>query len=428
MRMLSDDEIRRVVELAQTDTDDWMKKVEEDAIQKRQAAYKKAQNLYKLQMRMYETQLKGCKYSNEIFERNYQSGLAQWEKYEKEKAAVEEEYQAQLEEYEKLKKKREEAGEPFDQPPPQKKYLVPVGNPKKMEFQEPVPPSPPEMPAMDIPLTIPIQLSLLKKDKNHFSEAATQQLRKYGSITPENKALVCQIVFREMYILERLEMEKAAVNEDPISEGLLGEMLIIFELELCKCSGTNGTILHNIEIEVGNRTIQTDIIFITQKGVLVIESKNYSGKISGAEYMKKWVLQTPRRQYNFFNPIIQNQSHIHVLGNIIPNTKFYSLVIFSDRSYLDYIDIHCEDTFVFNLYALRDVIDDIITNDANTIAEQEIAVIADKLRRYCADDPDSNPDYKEPRSYFSSRSKAKPPKTDPYREFPPFQVDDFIIE
>ena len=50
---------------------------------------------------------------------------------------------------------------------------------------------------------------------------------------------------------------------------------------------------------------------IHEKGIFVIESKNYSGWIFGNERDKKWtqVLANGDKNY-FFNPILQNKIHI----------------------------------------------------------------------------------------------------------------------
>ena len=66
--------------------------------------------------------------------------------------------------------------------------------------------------------------------------------------------------------------------------GTYGEKLTIFDLELLKVKGYNGNILHNLYIPYNNgKTSEIDILFITKKGIFVIESKNYSGWIYGSE-------------------------------------------------------------------------------------------------------------------------------------------------
>lgn len=157
---------------------------------------------------------------------------------------------------------------------------------------------------------------------------------------------------------------------------------------------------------MGNRTIQIDVLFITQKGVFVIESKNYSGSISGAEYQSKWRLRTDRRDYMFYNPISQNQSHINVLSKCVKNVRWFSMVAFSERCDLEYIDIHKQDVFVFNRYALRNVISDVFANEPDILSPENVETVAKTLCQYCADNSKDNPNYKETRGYYSSRTRS----------------------
>ena len=190
-----------------------------------------------------------------------------------------------------------------------------------------------------------------------------------------------------------------------VSGGTYGEKLTVFDLELCVYYGFKGIILHNLEFEIGNKTIQIDILFITAKGIFVIESKNYSGRISGSEHQDNWTLSTPKKKYKFYNPLRQNQTHINVLSKITHNLKFFSLIVFSERCTLDYIDIHSSDVFVFQRFAMKDVINDIFSDKLDIMTTENIEDTASVLKKYCVDDP-SSPNYKESKSYYSSRSKA----------------------
>lgn len=120
--------------------------------------------------------------------------------------------------------------------------------------------------------------------------------------------------------------------------GLQGEFNISkhlkdFELLGCKT-------LYNLYIPKKNgRTSEVDILLISQYGLLVIESKNYSGWIFGKEHYKFWTQTLPSGYYDvhkerFYNPIMQNNSHINALKNFLEiNIPFYSIIVFSN---------HCE--------------------------------------------------------------------------------------
>ncbi len=119
-------------------------------------------------------------------------------------------------------------------------------------------------------------------------------------------------------------------NPGAHGEYLIYESLKSFELE-------NAKFLFNLYIPTYNgKTTEIDAIMISQSGIFVFESKNYSGWIFGDENQKKWT-QTLCARYgaqkeHFFNPIMQNQYHIDYLKKLInKNVKIHSIIVFSDR-------------------------------------------------------------------------------------------------
>ena len=66
--------------------------------------------------------------------------------------------------------------------------------------------------------------------------------------------------------------------------GRRGEKLTERELKLVRFLGRGGKILRNVYIPKENgETSEIDVLYITQKGIFVIESKNYSGWVFGSE-------------------------------------------------------------------------------------------------------------------------------------------------
>ena len=55
---------------------------------------------------------------------------------------------------------------------------------------------------------------------------------------------------------------------------------------------------------------------------------------------------------------------------------------------------------------MHDVIHDVFSNEPDILSVQDVAAITDILRRYCADNSETNPNYKESRSYYSAGSKV----------------------
>ena len=75
----------------------------------------------------------------------------------------------------------------------------------------------------------------------------------------------------------------------------------------------------SINCYVPNRSgdkIEIDMIMLCQKGIYVIENKNYSGWIFGDEKSKNWCEILKGKKYFFYNPIKQNKSHIKNLSLI----------------------------------------------------------------------------------------------------------------
>ena len=94
----------------------------------------------------------------------------------------------------------------------------------------------------------------------------------------------------------------------------------------------NGVIIPNT-----NGTTQIDHIVVSRYGVFVIETKNYSGWIFGANNSKKWKQTFRSESYYFYNPIKQNWGHIYALSEFLKLNKtcFKPVVVFSDDATLN---------------------------------------------------------------------------------------------
>ena len=81
------------------------------------------------------------------------------------------------------------------------------------------------------------------------------------------------------------------------------------------------------------------------KGLFVIESKNYSGWIFGNENNKQWTQTLPvgrRRSHKerFYNPIMQNATHIRAIRKYIDDTiPVYSAIAFSNKCTLKNVTV-----------------------------------------------------------------------------------------
>lgn len=130
--------------------------------------------------------------------------------------------------------------------------------------------------------------------------------------------------------------------------GHFGEYMTEYALSNNNLKGYLKTI-NNIYIPYRGKTSEIDILMIHEKGFFVFESKNYSGWIFGNETQTKWTQVLPTREKNYFyNPILQNRTHIKALSQYlgIAPEHFRSAIIFSDRCELKKVPYNAQDYFI----------------------------------------------------------------------------------
>lgn len=143
-----------------------------------------------------------------------------------------------------------------------------------------------------------------------------------------------------------------------IDKGNYGEYLTVRMLEKIKLRlEGESRILTNIYVEKNdeNELTEIDIVFLTTKGIFVIESKNYSGWIFGRESDRNWTQSLKEKngkstKFKFFNPIWQNRLHIDALEKLLMTGKseaYLNYIIFSERCVLKKIE-HSDDVKVIN--------------------------------------------------------------------------------
>ncbi len=122
--------------------------------------------------------------------------------------------------------------------------------------------------------------------------------------------------------------------KSPSGKGKTGELSV--NLKLGKTIEKQKYIIKDLLFKnKNNKTIQIDHILINQKGVFVIETKNYSGKVYGDEYQQEWVqiLAYGKQKNYFYNPIKQNKTHIYELKQILPsNIVFHSIIVMANNN------------------------------------------------------------------------------------------------
>lgn len=171
-------------------------------------------------------------------------------------------------------------------------------------------------------------------------------------------------------------------------KGRYGEYLTYQQLKPFEAVGAR--FLVNIYIPKRNgETTEIDVLMICTKGIFVFESKNYSGWIFGSEDEKYWCQTLPTgqgkaRKIHFYNPIMQNRSHIkHLRAFLGTQIPIWSVIVFSDRCTLKSVHIKSHDIRIVNRHRVAPVVAEIYNQIPGILLnEQNIADIYSRLYPY----------------------------------------------
>ena len=164
--------------------------------------------------------------------------------------------------------------------------------------------------------------------------------------------------------------------------GRHGEKLTERELKLVKLFGRKGKTLRNIYIPKQNgETSEIDVLYLTQKGIFVFESKNYSGWIFGDEKSQYWTVVLPNKQKNrFYNPVKQNHTHLKWLGKYVgEEVPLFSIIAFSERCELKKLEMVSEDIKVIKRDRVYATVRDIWDRSPDVISEEQIEELYERL-------------------------------------------------
>lgn len=123
-----------------------------------------------------------------------------------------------------------------------------------------------------------------------------------------------------------------------VSKGEYGEYAVTSVLE--KLS-EEYHVFNDVYLENKGYSSQIDHVVISQYGVFVIETKNYSGDVYGSEKAKHWTQYLNGEGFEFQNPILQNRSHVLAIKNTlhVSPTSIIPIVVF-----LGGANLHCNTT------------------------------------------------------------------------------------
>jgi len=177
----------------------------------------------------------------------------------------------------------------------------------------------------------------------------------------------------------------------PESIGRQGERSISRKLAWSNFCGRRGMILRNVYVPKQNGgTSEIDLLYVTEKGIIVIESKNYSGYIFGSEDSANWTVtlyagkdflgRKKTEKHRFYNPIQQNKSHIKQLSHFLnESVPFYSVIVFSDRCSLMDVTWHSINTFVCKKCDLNGIVARIWGQGCSHLSDEQVQSIYERL-------------------------------------------------
>ena len=165
----------------------------------------------------------------------------------------------------------------------------------------------------------------------------------------------------------------------PVNKGKRGEKRVGKILEQL-AEKYNGYVINDIIIPNGNGgTSQIDHILLSRFGIVVVETKNYSGRLYGTPSQQYWtqVLAYGNTKNKLYNPLLQNKTHIYNLKQIVGNKiDFYSCIVIL-RANLDYLEITDE---IFTLRELKDSLNEELKKD--NYDDEIIRIAYEKLIDY----------------------------------------------
>ena len=181
------------------------------------------------------------------------------------------------------------------------------------------------------------------------------------------------------------QITKTSYSELRHNDGKMGEYIIFRNLQHMEQQGAR--FLFNLYVpKLDGTTTEIDVLMICPRGIIVFESKNYSGWIFGNENHKTWT-QTLSGKYghsqkfNFFNPIMQNKHHIKYLRKFIEsNIHIESIVAFSNRCEFKDLELKNENIYVVHYTEVEKAVMDILNkSNGNVLNDEQIEMIYNKL-------------------------------------------------
>lgn len=141
-------------------------------------------------------------------------------------------------------------------------------------------------------------------------------------------------------------------------------------------------LFRNVYVPNGDKTSEIDLLMVHEKGIVVFESKNYSGWIFGSMDGLNWLQRFPNgEKHSFYNPVRQNRNHIKALSQHlnIPESQFYSYVVFSDKCALKKVAENTRFTVITQTSKLAKQLQRTLAESTVSYNHEEIQAISERL-------------------------------------------------
>ena len=142
-------------------------------------------------------------------------------------------------------------------------------------------------------------------------------------------------------------------------------------------------VLKNIYVPYQDKTSEIDLLMIHEKGILVFESKNFSGWIFGSANQLNWTQSLQNgEKHHFYNPIRQNQTHIKALSEYLnmPISSFTSYIVFSERCSLKSVPEDTEQVIIVRRPNMLKKLRTQLRSSVNLYSPEKILQLAQKLQ------------------------------------------------
>ncbi len=135
-------------------------------------------------------------------------------------------------------------------------------------------------------------------------------------------------------------------------------------------------VINNFIIKDGKSTAQIDHIFISKKGIFVIETKNYSGNLYGSQDQREWtqVLAYGHTKNKHYNPYMQNVKHVALLSKQTGITNIYNAVVII-KANIRHVQCDC----VYDYYDFKKRMKYFMKYNPNIYTDEELKIIINKI-------------------------------------------------